>query len=508
MGNEQNNLKLGVIISYLWVLVHIGVNFIFTPALLRFLGQSEYGLYQVVASFLAYINVLETSLSTGVLRFYCEANSRGNERSAQNVLASCRIIYNRLIVFMLCLGGGIVAAFRIFYRSSFTAAEIQEGSVMLVMLVINICITMKNAIYLAGIRGNERFVFEKTVSIANEILKPIICVLVLFQLPYALTVTCVQVGLNALLSVVRYLYAKRKLHIQVVLHERNKRLERKIMVFAAGILLAQIADQIFWKTDQIILAKIYDTALVAVYAVGAQIYTNYMYAGTMISSVFFPKLSLYYQEENGMEKIAELFVQVGRIAFILCFMVLSGFVIFGREFLFLWAGENYVPAYSIALAVMLPFTIDIIQNLGLSILQVVNRYAFRAKMYFVAAILNVFTTMVLARYFAGFGAALSTGITMFITNGIVMNVFYAKVVRLDIVTFWKNIGSILLRLLPLLAAGWGMNCLFGTKWILIGFLFKTLIYIMVYIAYVYFFVLNQYEKNEFSKIIRQFKLGR
>ncbi len=69
--SKQQNLKLGVILSYLWVVVHIATNFVFTPILLRFLGQSEYGLYQVVASFLAYINVLESSLSAGVLRFYC-----------------------------------------------------------------------------------------------------------------------------------------------------------------------------------------------------------------------------------------------------------------------------------------------------------------------------------------------------------------------------------------------------------------------------------------------------
>lgn len=147
--SKQQNLKLGVILSYLWVVVHIGTNLILTPILLRFLGQSEYGLYQVVASFLAYINVLESSLSVGVLRFYCEVNARDNKEKIENVLASCRIIYNRLIGFMLFLGTGIVFVFRLFYQSSFTSAEIDEGSMMLMLLIINICITMKNAIYLA-----------------------------------------------------------------------------------------------------------------------------------------------------------------------------------------------------------------------------------------------------------------------------------------------------------------------------------------------------------------------
>ena len=78
MKKNKQNLKLGVLTSYLWVVVHIGVNFIYAPLLLSTLGKSEYGLYQVVASFLAYINVLETSLSAGVLRFYCNAKANNN----------------------------------------------------------------------------------------------------------------------------------------------------------------------------------------------------------------------------------------------------------------------------------------------------------------------------------------------------------------------------------------------------------------------------------------------
>lgn len=500
MGKQQN-LKWGVIVSYLWVAAHIGANFVFTPILIYFLGQGEYGLYQVVASFLAYVNVLETSLSTGVLRFYCEANVKEEQSRAENTLAACRIIYNRLIVFVLCLGAVLVAAFRVFYRSSFSASELREGSAMLALLILSLCVSMKNAVYLAGIRGNERFVFEKTIAVLNELLKPAVCLAVLFRFPYALAVVCVQVALNVLLSAVRYLYAKKELHIRVVLHKRDRRLERNILKFAGGILLADIADQIFWKTDQIILAKLYNTAAVAVYSIGSQIYINYMFAGIMMSGVFFPKLSLYYQEENGMEKISALFIKVGRLAFLLCLMILSGFVIFGREFLFLWAGEEYLPAYGIAFVVMVPFTVDIIQNLGLSILQVMNEYSFRAKMYFAAALLNIVSTVVLARHFAGFGAALSTGLTMFITSGIVMNVFYARVIHLDITSFWKNIASIFLRLLPVAAVCWVLNQVLGAEWALMGFALKLALYVVIYAAAAYFMVLNASEKEMVHKLV-------
>lgn len=43
---------------------------------------------------------------------------------------------------------------------------------------------------------------------------------------------------------------------------------------------------------------------------------------------------------------------------------------------------------------MAPFTIDLIQNLGLPILQVINQYDFRGAMYLGIAILNVFSHFV------------------------------------------------------------------------------------------------------------------
>ena len=254
----------------------------------------------------------------------------------------------------------------------------------------------------------------------------------------------------------------------------------------------------------------YNTATVAVYAIGSQIYTNYMYVGTTVAGVFFPKVSVYYQQQDGLKKISDLFVRVGRIAFTLCFLVLSAFVIFGKEFIYFWVGQEYYSAYGVALVVMIPFTLDVIQNLGLTILQVIDKYSFRAKMYFVAAVLNIISTIMLAKYFAGFGAALSTGITMLITSGIIMNIYYCKIVRLDIFMFWKNIANIFLRLLPIVVLGMATNQVLGQTNSIMLFVIKMAGYSLVYCIAAYIFAMNGEEretvKKLFSKVLKKVKM--
>ena len=124
-------------------------------------------------------------------------------------------------------------------------------------------------------------------------------------------------------------------------------------------------------------------------------------------------------------------------------------------------------------------------------------------MYFVAALLNIGLTIILAHYFAGFGAALSTGLTMLLTSGVILNLYYAKVIRLDMTAFWKNIASILIRLLPLLVVGWELNHTFGTVWTLGNFVIKGMLYVAGYAVVAYLTVLNPYEKNMVNRILKR-----
>lgn len=80
-----------------------------------------------------------------------------------------------------------------------------------------------------------------------------------------------------------------KTKIQITKQPKDSRIVKSILGLSAAILLGSIADQIFWKTDQIILGRMFNTAVVAVYSVGAQIYMMYMQFGTQVSGVSIPE---------------------------------------------------------------------------------------------------------------------------------------------------------------------------------------------------------------------------
>mgnify|MGYP000202345569 CR=1 FL=1 len=71
--------KAGVLLSYLAQIIHILSGILYTPIMLRLLGQSEYGLYQLVASVVSYLNVLSLGFGSSYMRFYSRIKKDGDE---------------------------------------------------------------------------------------------------------------------------------------------------------------------------------------------------------------------------------------------------------------------------------------------------------------------------------------------------------------------------------------------------------------------------------------------
>lgn len=210
-----------------------------------------------------------------------------------------------------------------------------------------------------------------------------------------------------------------------------------------------------------------------------------------------PKISRLVGEPDSTRALSELFAKVGRIALYPLLLVLTGFIVFGQDFIRLWAGEGFGDSYWVAVVIMVPFTIDIMQNIGLVILQVLDKYYFRARMYFVAALVNIAITCVLAWQFGCIGAAAATGVAMFATSGLIMNVYYARTVGLDMKLFWRENMAFIVPMALLCAVGaigWSfLSATFAIGWaeLVAGILVYTALYAVVAVA----FAGNDYERD-------------
>ena len=107
----------------------------------------------------------------------------------------------------------------------------------------------------------------------------------------------------------------------------------------------------------------------------------YLNFSTAMSGVLLPKVTKMEANNASNKEFTNVFIKTGRLQYIVMALIISGFIIFGQQFINLWAGETYSSAYKIGCILMLPVTIPLIQNVGLSILQAKNKYKYRTSFY-------------------------------------------------------------------------------------------------------------------------------
>ena len=486
--------RSGIVLSYVNIFLHAAIGFLYVPILLHFIGKSGYGLYQLMGSLIAYFGVMDFGLSVAVVRFYAKAKAEGDAVGAENILALALRGYGLISLLTVIFGAAVYEALPAMFAHSMTVAEVIEAQAIFLMLLLNIVVTLLMMIFRSVINAEERFFFLKGTETVQLVLQPLLVVLLLMASPSAFSVALVQTVLNVALSLWRIGYCFRRLHVTVRYHGMDRALYVAFRRLAVSAFAVAIIDQIFWKTNQVILGVISGTEAVAVYSIASLVYMNYMALSTAISGVYLPHVTALFTRHAPVSEISALFIRIGRAQYFLLLLVMSGFVLFGREFIRLWAGQGFEEAYGITILILLPFTIDLIQNIGNSILQAMNRYDFRAKVLCGVGLLNLVLAIPLGMEYGGIGCAAATGFAMFLGNGVIMNWFYAKELHLAIGQFWREIAKISLLALPCVALGLLLNhwCPQAGVW---GFLGKVLAYTAAYVGMMYVFGVTEDEKR-------------
>lgn len=491
---ESSQRKIGVILSYIAIAVNTLVGFFYVPILLKFLGQNEYGLYQLMGSLIAYFSIMDFGLSSTVIRYYSMYQATSDKKSAENVLGISRRIYYALSLLVLIIGTIVYFNIENIFQSSLNNYELIESKKIFITLIFNIVITLLTNIYTSIITANEKFIFIKLLGIFQVIIQPFAVVALLSISPKAFTMTLILTSFNLLAGLIKVFYTKSILKEKIIYHYPDKLLLRNMLNFSLSVFTVSIVDQIFWRSNQIILGIISGTSVVAIYSIAAQIFMNYMPLSTVVQGVFLPRITRLVSQKVSDKELSDLFVRIGRIQFILLTCVLIGFLLYGKEFILVWVGEKFIEAYWITLIVLFPFTIDLIQNIGLTIMQAKNQYSFRAKVYLLMAILNILLSVFLITLYGTIGAAISLGATLLIGNGIIMNIYYYKRVGIDILLFWRNIIRMFPSLLITMILGFGLKHIIKID----GFvtLFTVVfIYIGIFILFMWTLGMNRFEKN-------------
>ena len=499
-----NQLKIGAALSYLHIGLGAFVSILYTPVMLRLLGQSEYGLYSLVASVVAYLSLFSFGFGSAYVRYFSIYKTNDDKLGLAKLNGMFLTIFSVLGLIVVVAGVFLVVNSDKVFGSELTADELNKVHWLLIIMLLNLAITFPTIVFNSYISAREKFLFQKSLLLFKTLISPVLIITILLMGYGSVGMAVVITVLSLVIELVNIWFCFAKAEMKIKIARFDTALLKELFIFSSFIFMNLVVNQINWNVDRYIIGWYKGTVEVAIYSIAAQLNTYFLTFSTAISNVYIPRVNTMIAANCSNWQLTELFTRIGRLQFLVLSMVVAFLVVFGKAFISLWAGPDYVGAYQMALLLIIPVTIPLIQNLGIEIQRAKNMHKFRSWVYLFIAIANVLISIPLVQMYGGVGAAIGTAIALIVGNVLIMNWYYHKKVGLNIMYFSKQI----MRVLPalILPAIVGYVILQNVDLMQIkAFVVSALAYIVLFFVCLWFFAMNNYERDLILKPLQKLK---
>lgn len=437
-----SQIKTGAILGYINILVKNIVNLIYTPLLLSFVGQADYGVFQTSNAFVSSLSILSFGFSDAYVRFYTQTRVRGTKEDINRLNGLYLALYTGLSVLALFAGLFLASGSSFLFSDSFTEEQIDLAGTLMFIMAFNVALTLFSTVFDAFILVHEEFKFQQSRQIMTTAITPLISVALLQIGLGVVSVAVSQLIVVIVLLLVNARYAINKLAMRFTVKAFNKKLFISLIAFSAWIFSNQVCELVNQSVPHMILGAVSGAIVVSIFAVAVQIRQVFYSLSTAISTMFVPKINQIVAERNDATELTKLMTSVGRCQAMVFVYVYCGFILLGDFFIQKWAGPEFSSAYWLILVMVGPLIIPLTQNTGIEIQRAKNKHRARSLAYLVTALLNLVLTAVLARPLGYWAPVVGYVSYVVLGCGLFMNWYYHYRIGLDMRFFWKRVVPI------------------------------------------------------------------
>jgi O-antigen/teichoic acid export membrane protein len=439
------NLMTGTATKYLLLAVNLGLGLLLMPFTVRHLGTSQYGLWMLVASLTAYFQLLDLGYGNGLVRHVADADARGDIPRINRLLSTFVIVYGGLGL-LSAVGIAVLIATAVPRFPHLSAAQVRTGQMVLAILGIRIAVSFPMTVFGAATTARQRFALNNSVATAVALVNGAVTYIVLasgFGL-LALVGSTTAVGLA---SYAAYIWTARRAfpELRIRLSSFDRSLVRDVSAFSLYLFIIDVAVQIGFNLDNVVVGAALGTSAVAVYAVILRLADYQRQVACQFNGLLFP-IAVRLGAGRRAAALESMLVDGTRIALILITGVTVCAIGFAEPLLLRWMG----PAFE---AGIVPFYVLAITGIVLvsqgplgSILLGTGHHRLIAAVSMGEALANILLSVVLVRRFGMLGVAIGTAVPVFVANWFVLLPIACR-------EFGMTTTAFLRRVLPAPAAG-------------------------------------------------------
>lgn len=376
---KPNNQRIAknTIFLYIRMIIVLLVSLYTVRIVLNTLGVVDYGIYNVVGGFVSMFGFLNTSMSSGIQRFYNYEMAKNGEQAATYVYNTALQI-QIIVAFIILLA---VELFGIWYLNNKMVIPIERiwtANWIFQLSVISLLIMIMQVPYSAAILAYERMDYYAIVSIVDIVIKLLIAIV----LPYIQDDKLFYYGLLLLIINIvdfflYYAYCKRIFSTIRFKPKVDIKRFKSMLSFSGWNTLGSFSYMLKGQGVNVLLNMYFGAAINAANGIASQI--SYAIQSFSISIViaFKPQLTQSYAVGN-YQRTTRIMFSMTKISYLLLYALSVPIIIEMEYILHIWLGET-IPDYTSSFSILV-IIIMLICSFNTPIMQVVHAVG-KLKLY-------------------------------------------------------------------------------------------------------------------------------
>lgn len=499
MISSNKQIKIGAVISYISIAVNMLCGILYTPWMIRMIGQSDYGLYTLATSIISLVTV-DFGMGMAVSRFLSKFKAEEKQEDADNFLAIVYKLYG-LITLVLLIALCIMYRYVDIICASLTPEELAKFRVVFVIVASATVLCFPFATTDGILTSYEKFIQAKLCDLFNRVATVLLVIIVLFTGHGLFALVATNMALNVVTVGLKLLVLRTTTPIKVNWKFFSKDMLGMVLGFSVWVTVTSLAQRLIINITPTILGAVSGSAAIAIFAVAKNLEYFAFVLTNAVRGMFMPKVSRILAKNGGKSNndVLPLMIKVGRFQTYIIGLIIVGFISVGKEFIHFWVGDNYYLAYYCFLLLVIMDIIEYPQQIADTTLVATNNVKIRSFIAVGTGVGNVVLSLGLSKLWGALGASCSIFIVT-TCRMIANNIAYHRILHINLKKFF---GECYLSILPsmaiALAVGVLANYVMPQKNIVILGV-KIVTVVIAYAISAWFISFNEFEKDSVRQI--------
>lgn len=459
MKLTYNNLLLNMLSNWGALLVSMLVGFFLTSYIIGHLGKVGFGIWVLINSIISYYNVLDLGVNSALTRYVARDVGKKDYQDL-NLVINTTLVFFSIIGLMIFLASFWIATPLIEYFH--VEIENQEDfSFLILMLGTSMSLLFPGNFFGSIIKAHEQFLIANIVNIVVTLFRTLLVILFL-NLDLGLKGLGYANTASAILNLILYYVLCLKLFPYLKFSFFNARFKtfKTLIGFGAATMVMEIASILRFDLDSFVIGKWLSLEAVGIFAVAGLLMRYYvMFLSSATITTFTPRFAKLEGEGN-YDSLKKLYYKSLSIGAFLSFAIATPIVMYGEQFVILWAGKDFLEAVPVLWLMAASFALTMAQSSSVAMMYALHKHQVFALVSLGEGIANLLLSIYLAPKYGIVGVALGTAIPMIFVKLILQPLYLTRIVDVPLITY-------VLTLLPplMLALIFGGIPFYAPHWI-------------------------------------------